>query len=356
MNVWSGFTTLARGGRAVVLVGAALVAGQHAAHAQPAPPLKMKVAAFQNPNLNIWGPLVAQDLGLYAKYGLDAEVKLTKSSNIIPLLLSGGVDVACTGGPMLDAIIQGQELVIVFGEGAILPYTLVSRKEYAKPESLKGKTLSTPAVGRGTSYVVLVETLKKHGIAADQVKWVELPDSPTRARALIAGRIDATVLTQDETLLVRDRPEVHTLVETPGDNTDMKPFMYCAATKSYAATHERELKRWATAMLAAHRRLDSDKSAYVDLVKKIKSDQYTSSDAENLYELAKKSGYWSLNGGMDPVWHSRSMEYFVSTQKGVKNSPKLQDFYSDIYVRAALDELGKVSSRTDPANWYVKRP
>jgi ABC-type nitrate/sulfonate/bicarbonate transport system substrate-binding protein len=323
--------------------------------AQSASPLKIRVAAFQNPNLNIWGPLVAKDLGLYAKYGLDADVKLTKSSNILPLLLSGGVDVACTGGPMLDAIIQGQELVIVFGEGAILPYTLVTRAEFTKPEDLKGRTLSTPSVGRGTSYVVLVETLRKSGIQADQVKWVELPDSPTRARALIAGRIDATVLTQDETLLVRDRPEVRTMLETPGNNTEMKPFMYCAATKAYAASHPQELRRWATAMLATHRRLNVDKAAYVELVKKIKGDQYTAKDAEDLFELARRTGYWSLNGGMDPAWHQRSMEYFLSTQTNPKSRPKLPDFYSDEYVRAALNELGKVPSPTDPASWYTPR-
>ena len=106
-------------------------------------------------------------------------------------------------------------------------------------EDLKGKILSTPAVGSGTSYVVLVETLKKHGIKPDDVKWVELPDAPTRARALIAGRIDATVLTQDETLLVQGRKEVRTLVQTPGANTDMKPFMFCMATR---ATSTRTIK------------------------------------------------------------------------------------------------------------------
>jgi len=41
-----------------------------------------------------------------------------------------------------------------------------------------------------------------------------------RARALISGRIDGTVLTQDETLLVAGRPEVHTLVWPNGADFD----------------------------------------------------------------------------------------------------------------------------------------
>ena len=293
-------------------------------------------------------------MGIYTRFGLDADVKMMKPANILPLLLSGGVDVACSGAPMLNTIIQGQDLVVVFGEGAILPYALVSRQEFKKPEELKGKILSTPSVGSGTSYVVLVETLKKHGIKADEVKWVELPDAPTRARALIAGRIDATVLTQDETLLVQGRKEVRTLAQTPGANTDMKPFMFCMATRAYVNTHEQELTRWATAMMATHRRLDSDKATYIELVKKVKGDQYSEKEAEQLYDIAKKTGYWSLNGGMDPQWHRKSMEYMMAASKPGQPAPKLETYYSDKYVRAALDELGKVPSATDPANWYTK--
>jgi NitT/TauT family transport system substrate-binding protein len=328
------------------------LAGGGAALAQQS--LKIKVGAFQNPNVNIWGPLVAKELGFYAEYGLDAEIKSTKGNNIIPLVLSGGLDVGCNGGQVIDALLQGQKLTLVFGEGAILPYTVVARREFQTVEALNGTKLSTSQVGSGTSYLVLADTLKKHGVDPRAAQWIELADAPTRARALIAGRIDATVLTQDETLLVAGYPEVHVLVADPGENTDVKPFMYCFATRDYAAGHEEALTRWVTAMLATHRKLNDDKAAYVALAAKIKSDQFTADEAGRLYELARSSGYWSLNGGMDPAWYEKSVAYFLATSANPKVRPQLADYYADRYVRAALGRLGVVPSETDPAHWYRK--
>jgi ABC-type nitrate/sulfonate/bicarbonate transport system substrate-binding protein len=338
---------------AKALAGIALVAVlAEASEARSDDALKINVGSFQNPNLNIWAPLVAQEAGFYAKYGLDATVKQVKGGNIIPLVLTGGLDVGCSGGPVIDALIQGQPLLIVFGEGAILPYTLVSRTALTSVEALKGARLSTPQVGSGTSYLVISETLKRHGIEPHDVQWIELADAPTRARALIAGRIDATVLTQDETLLVAGRPEVRALVENPGESTEIKPFMYCFVTRAYAAAHDEALKRWATAMLATHRMLDADKTAYVALAAKIKSDQITAEEAGRLFDLAHSTGYWSLNGGIDPAWYERTMAYFLTTSENPKVQPKLKDYLAERYVRAALDRLGRVPSRTDPAAWY----
>ena len=49
--------------------------------------LPINVGAFQNPNLNIWAPIVAGELGYYAEQGLDAHVEITRPANLMPMLL-----------------------------------------------------------------------------------------------------------------------------------------------------------------------------------------------------------------------------------------------------------------------------
>jgi ABC-type nitrate/sulfonate/bicarbonate transport system substrate-binding protein len=185
------------------------------------------------------------------------------------------------------------------------------------------------------------------------VTWVELPDSATRARALLAGRISATLLSSDDTLMVKGRPEVHNLIDNAGGKVPLRPYLFCVARKEFAEKNAEALKRFATAMIATHRELDQNKAMYVAMVAKLRGDQFTPEDAAELYEISHKTGFWSVNGGYDPAWVDASIKFYVdNSSKPGLTAPPSSDYYNDQYVRAALDRIGKVPSATDPADWY----
>jgi ABC-type nitrate/sulfonate/bicarbonate transport system substrate-binding protein len=334
------------------LVLAAALGGASMARADDAKP-KLTVGAFTQPNLNIWAPVVAQETGAYAKYGLDATVKSMLGNNILVSVLSGAIDVGCTGLPIISAITQGQKLMMVIGDGAVQPYTMVARKEIQTIESLKGKPLGTPQVGLASTYAILVAVLEGHGLTKADVTWVELPDSATRARALIAGRISATLLSSDDSLMVKGRPEIHELLDNAGAVVPLRPYLFCTTRKDFAEKNGEALKRFATAMVATHRALDTDKAMYVAMVAKLRGDQFSPEDAAQLYQVAHKTGFWSVNGGFDPAWIEASMKFYIENAgKPDLKAPPLSDYYDDQYVRAALDRLGKIPSASDPADWY----
>src|SRR5262249_5396221 len=103
-------------------------------------------AGFQAP---MWAP---KDLGLFTKYGFNAElVLLSGSVRQIQALLGNSIQLAqVDAATALNAINQGADLVIISGSLNSFPYSFVTQKEIRRPEDLTGKKIGILAVGGAT--------------------------------------------------------------------------------------------------------------------------------------------------------------------------------------------------------------
>jgi NitT/TauT family transport system substrate-binding protein len=97
---------------------------------------------------------VAQEKGLFRKYGLDAHLDfITGSNQTIAAMMAGKVDFTnAGGGAVVDADLAGGDAVMI---GAIVPYFLMSM--YSQPEiqtvkDLKGKRIAVTALGTATDF------------------------------------------------------------------------------------------------------------------------------------------------------------------------------------------------------------
>ena len=91
------------------------------------------------------GPLwIAQDLGLFAKYGLDVNLVYIASGVIsVNALLSGSVDIiAASGSSVVSAAARGAPLVIIASLGHIA-YKLVALPSITNIQGLKGKIIGS---------------------------------------------------------------------------------------------------------------------------------------------------------------------------------------------------------------------
>ncbi|MGE5057845.1 MAG: ABC transporter substrate-binding protein, partial [Betaproteobacteria bacterium] len=103
-------------------------------------------AGFQAP---VWAP---KDLGLFQKYGFNADVVLVPGSvRQVQAVLGGSIHLAqidaATG---INAINQGADLVMISGTLNSFPYSFVTQKEIRRPEDLVGKKIGILAVGGAT--------------------------------------------------------------------------------------------------------------------------------------------------------------------------------------------------------------
>lgn len=143
------------------------------------------------------GPLwIAQDLGLFEKYGLDVKLIHIPSGNTsIAALIAGDVDaIATAGSSVVAAAAQGAPLVIIATDGPT-DFKLVSRPSILSVKDLQGKTIGVSRLGTGPEFL-LRRALAKLGMVPGKdviIVPTGLTDSYKRMMVMLQGKIDATV-------------------------------------------------------------------------------------------------------------------------------------------------------------------
>lgn len=143
------------------------------------------------------GPLwIAQDLGLFEKYGLDVKlVHIASGNTSIGALLAGNVlAIATAGSSVVVASAQGAPLVIIATDGPA-EFKLVSRPSILSVKDLQGKTIGVSRLGTGPD-VLLRRALAKLGMVPGKdvtIVPTGLIESNKRMMVMLQGRMDATI-------------------------------------------------------------------------------------------------------------------------------------------------------------------
>lgn len=140
---------------------------------------------------------IANDLRLYEKNGVDAEVVFLRGGTIGTQALNGGSVsfIASSGSAAVEAILSGADLVILAGYSNLLDQVLVTKKEIKSPAQLKGGKVALNSLSGGSILAVKI-ILSALGLDPDKdVSYLALGDPASRFTALKSGAVDATVLT-----------------------------------------------------------------------------------------------------------------------------------------------------------------
>lgn len=138
---------------------------------------------------------VGRDLGIFEKHGLDVEIiMITGAARSIAALLGGSTQFA-TGsitGPMA-AITRGSDVKVLAASYNKFPYAFVVRPDIRTPNDLRGKRINILNFG-GSNDLALQLAFKEWGLKLSDAHVIIGGDAPTRMGSLMAGRIDATIL------------------------------------------------------------------------------------------------------------------------------------------------------------------
>ena len=108
---------------------------------------------------------MAQELGLFNKYGVDVEPVFIRGAPILVAgLASGDIHVGSTGGSAtLAAVAGGQDLKIIATFGSRNTFDLVAQPNIKRPEDLRGKRIGLTSIG-GTTWMALLLWLEHFGL------------------------------------------------------------------------------------------------------------------------------------------------------------------------------------------------
>jgi ABC-type nitrate/sulfonate/bicarbonate transport system substrate-binding protein len=138
-------------------------------------------------------PYVAsQRLGFYREEGLDVDVVVTRGTVTTQVVLSGAVDYG--NGGSIPAMLGGARLKILQVSTDKPSQYLVTSAKITSLKQLNGKSIAISDAA-GNSTLLLREMLSKSGVAVDSVQLRAMGDPSVRFGALLAGTVDATMIT-----------------------------------------------------------------------------------------------------------------------------------------------------------------
>jgi NitT/TauT family transport system substrate-binding protein len=142
-------------------------------------------------------------LRIFEKHGLDVEiVMITGAARSVAALLGNSTHFS-TGsatGP-LAAAVRGSDIKVIAASYNKFPYAFVAKPEIRSPKDLRGKRVNILNYG-GSNDLALQLALKEWGMKLSDVQVIIGGDAPTRMGALMAGRIDATILSPPHLTIV----------------------------------------------------------------------------------------------------------------------------------------------------------
>ncbi|TAJ93128.1 ABC transporter substrate-binding protein [bacterium] len=228
------------------------------------------IVGVAGPAVNMVYSFVARDAGLWQKYGIDARVVVFEAGSLLAqAALSGEVKISVSSGPATIASrTQGADTIIVAACVNTLPYSMVAAKGITRWDQLRGKKIAISRLGSGTDTAVRL-VLKKFGLdPAKDVTIVQLGTQPSRFQALVAGAIDATIISPPLDLAAKKQgyqilvniaelgiPYPQQVIETTDRFTRENPQTVKNFLKGfiegvrYAATHKDETKKIITKYL-----------------------------------------------------------------------------------------------------------
>jgi NitT/TauT family transport system substrate-binding protein len=175
-----------------------------ASTANAADRIRVGLSSVSPINGSIW---VAEERGLFKKYGLEAEVILVGGASAagVGSLIAGDIHFLIGGGgAVVNAALSGADAIMI---GSVVNkgiQRVMARSELKSPEDLKSKRIGVTRFG-ASSHMVLQMMLRQWRMAPSDIQIIQVGSSPAMMASLEKGGIDAAVLTEPTFFFAEDQ-------------------------------------------------------------------------------------------------------------------------------------------------------
>lgn len=208
--------------------------------------------------------------GTDRRYGIDVQViYISGGARLTQSLVSGDIDMAMTGGAVVNAILSGAELVYIAMGVPTYGFSVYARPEIKEVSDLRGKTIGVMTKGASSDHAATALIRQQRMRPGDDVKFLYLGGVREVLAALDKGIIPAGVISSPTTLIARrlgykelvniaslKLPYIHNAIVTRRALVRQNPELIKSFLKAYVAaikiTHdEPELAKRAIARFLA---------------------------------------------------------------------------------------------------------
>ena len=297
-------------------------------------------SSLSPPSLDSISPYVAIDKGFFKKQGLDVEVvEIRGDATHVKALLSGEIDVSINMGATQGIVSasKGAKIRLWVVANPITPYHFVARKDAGTTlQALVGKSVAVSGIG-AISYHIPRIVLERSGIDPEKMKYVAVGSPADRFKALVAGKIDATVVTNTEAAKLSSYPEIAALVNVPKIVPEI-PYEFGMAREDYIQKNADTLYKLTKAIIEANRWIAANKSGTVEVARKVLPDE-SAEVLSRAYDMADPR-LWGVNGDISEASYKYTVDFLLKVGYMEKPVPYDQ-FFDRRFVDRAVKELGR---------------
>ena len=209
-------------------------------------PLRATYASIGGAFAPLW---IAQDKGVFTKYGLAVDLKYMLSATGTQALLSGSVDIVNPATELVEAGLGGARIAFIIGILNRAVLSIYSKPEFKQFSDLKGKILGVTLPGSTTDLAARM-LLQQAGMQPGKdIQITHLQGMPDMITALSQGRIDAGIVSAPTTLRAR-QAGLKELVDITARNI---PMIHAglATTREFIKSNPDKVRRYVQAYIEA---------------------------------------------------------------------------------------------------------
>ena len=213
-----------------------LLFGVSPLHAQALKKIKIGYPSLSFRQSNVW---VAREMGLFNKYGLEVEPILFRGGQVATQALVSGDPPIVNIGTVVQATIQGHNLVLVAAVETKYDLIIFTRAGITQMEQLRGKRLGITGFNSATHYASII--LARH-LNADLKEFTLVPAGldTERIAAVNSGVLDATYVATSAAPLAR-KAGLHELVQIGDLGVEVQGNGF-ATSRAYIASNRDTVK------------------------------------------------------------------------------------------------------------------
>ena len=226
-------------------------------------PVRASYASIGGAFAPLW---LAQDKGLFAKYGLAVDLKYILAATGTQALLSGSLDIISPGTAIVEAGLGGARIAFIIGILNRAVFSVYSKPELQQLTDLRGKIMGVTLAGSITDLTAKLLFQQAGLTPGKDVQVTHLLGMPDIITALTQGRIDAAIVSAPATLKLR-QAGLKELVDVGARNI---PMIHngLATTREFIKNNSDKVRRYVQAYIEGTKIARTDPDAAKQIISK----------------------------------------------------------------------------------------
>lgn len=291
------------------------------------------------PNIVHMPAIVAADLGLYKKAGIDAEiVSLGDGTKVFRALLAGNIDFGLTpGAPTIIGISNGAQVKALTSNLPKFEASMVVRDNVKDMADLKGKRIGIQEPG-GFADILSRSVLRAAKIDPKDVNFVSIASEDVPA--LVANQVDTAILHVEQEMFAKSKvPSLHAIARM----WELQPktlYTFLSATEKTIKDKPQIVQAVVNANIEATRIMYSDRAKIIPIL--VKRTGYPEKVLADSFDFLVKQCIWDANSGLSAErinFTANLMTKIGNIKQG--KTPKYEDVIDASFAKKAIEQMGE---------------